>query len=217
LVEREIVDMPFVVGLTGGIGSGKSAAAQLFAQKGASVVDADAESRALTAPGGGAIEAIRAAFGERYITAAGALDRVRMRERIFEDPAARALLEGILHPRIQDECSREVHAATGPYAILMIPLLIETGDPRHRVHRVAVVDCSEETQVRRVMDRDGLARDAVLRIITAQASRAARLAAADDIIDNDGPLAALLPQVSALHEVYVRAAISTVWPWPPSG
>jgi dephospho-CoA kinase len=209
--------MSFVVGLTGGIGSGKSAAAQLFVQKGASVVDADAESRALTAPGGGAIEAIRTAFGARYITPAGALDRVRMRERIFEEPAARALLEGILHPRIQSECSRKVHSAAGPYAVLMVPLLIETGDPRRRVHRVAVVDCSEETQVHRVMDRDGVTREAVLRIIAAQASRAARLAAADDVIDNDGPLAALLPQVSALHEVYLQAAISTVWTWPPSG
>jgi len=209
--------MPFVVGLTGGIGSGKSAVAGLFAREGVTVVDADAESHALTAPGGAAIEPIRATFGAEYITAAGALDRARMRERVFAEPAARARLEGILHPRIQTECTQKVLAAAGPYAILMIPLLIESGEPRRRVHRIAVVDCSEETQVRRVMSRDGLPRDAVLRIIAAQAARAARRAAADDIIDNDGPPEALRPQVAALHSAYLRAAASADWPWPAAG
>ena len=208
--------MPFVVGLTGGIGSGKSAAARLFQDRGATLVDADAESHALTAPGGAAIDAIRGAFGDRYITAAGALDRARMRDRVFEDPAARALLETILHPRIQAVCDGKVLGAAGPYVILMIPLLVESGHPRERVHRVALVDCSEEVQIERVMARDGLAREAVLKIVAAQATREARRAAADDIIDNDGPLQALAPQVATLHDDYLRLARGADWSWPPS-
>jgi dephospho-CoA kinase len=207
----------FVVGLTGGIGSGKSAAARLFEQHGATLVDADVESRVLTAAGGPAIDSIRAAFGDRYITPAGALDRARMRGRVFEDPAARLRLEAILHPQIQAACDRKIAAAAGPYVTLVIPLLVESGRARERVHRVAVVDCAEETQVQRIVARDGLSREAALKIIAAQASRAARLAIADDIIDNDGPLEALAPRVATLHDAYLRMARATQWPWPPAG
>lgn len=209
--------MPFVVGLTGGIGSGKSAAARLFEQLGATVIDADAESRALTAAGGAAIEAIRAAFGERYITPAGALDRARMRGRVFEDPAARLQLEAILHPQIQAQCDRKVLGAAGPYVMLVIPLLIESGNARVRVHRIAVVDCAEETQLQRVVARDGLSREAALKIVAAQAPRAARLKLADDIIDNDGPLEALAQRVATLHDAYLLVARGAQWPWPPAG
>jgi|SRR5579871_2031590 len=208
--------MPFVVGLTGGIGSGKSAVGRLFTERGATLVDADAESHALTAAGGGAIAAIRREFGDSYIAASGALDRARTRALVFAEPAARRRLESILHPLIQAACDVQVREAAGPYVILMIPLLVESGHPRRRAHRIAVVDCSEEHQIRRVMARDGLSREAVMRTIAAQATRDARRAAADDIIDNDGPPAALAPQVEALHDVYLRAARSGSWPWPPA-
>jgi len=207
--------MPYVVGLTGGIGSGKSAAGRLFESRGACVVDADAVSRALTAPGGAAIEPIRQAFGAQAITAEGALDRAQMRRLVFADPAARARLEAILHPLIGLECERRIRGGAGTYVIFMVPLLVESGHPRERVHRILVVDCSEPVQLERVIRRDRLARDEVLRIIAAQATRAQRLAAADDVIDNDGDEAALAPQVEALDLRYRAIAAGRAWPWPP--
>lgn len=196
--------MSGVVGLTGGIGSGKSAVADLFAAQGVPVVDTDALAHALTAPGGAAMPAIRAAFGAGVVGPAGALDRDAMRAIAFADPSARKRLEAILHPMIRAEGERLIADClrTSPYAILMVPLLVESGDYRRRVDRVAVVDCAEETQVARVMSRNGLARAEVERILAAQASRAERLAAADDIIDNDGALADLAPRVAALHAEY---------------
>lgn len=196
--------MSGVVGLTGGIGSGKSAVADLFAAQGVPVVDTDALAHALTAPGGAAMPAIRAAFGAGVVGPAGALDRGAMRAIAFADPSARKRLEAILHPMIRAEGERLIADClrTSPYAILMVPLLVESGDYRRRVDRVAVVDCAEETQVARVMSRNGLARAEVERILAAQASRAERLAAADDIIDNDGALADLAPRVAALHAEY---------------
>ena len=196
--------MSGVVGLTGGIGSGKSAVADLFAAQGVPVVDTDALAHALTAPGGAAMPAIRAAFGAGVVGPAGALDRDAMRAIAFADPSARKRLEAILHPMIRAEGERLIADClrTSPYAILMVPLLVESGDYRRRVDRVAVVDCAEETQVARVMSRNGLVRAEVERILAAQASRAERLAAADDIIDNDGALADLAPRVAALHAEY---------------
>jgi len=196
--------MPFVVGLTGGIGSGKSAAADEFARLGASVVDADAIAHELTRPGGAAIAAIRSAFGDAAIAADGSMDRKRVREIVFADRAAKSRLEGILHPMIRAESRRRLEAARGPYAVLVVPLLIESRDYRERVHRVAVVDCSEEQQLARVGARSGLAPDEVRRIIAAQASRDERRAAADDLIDNSGTLAALHQQVAALHTRYIE-------------
>jgi dephospho-CoA kinase len=201
---------PYTVGLTGGIGSGKSTAAAQFERHGVEVVDTDAIAHQLTVPGGAAIPAIRAAFGDPFIGADGAMDRARMRERVFRLPAERARLEAILHPLIRAESERARQAAAGrsAYVILMIPLLVEAArhDPgwRARFDRVAVVDCSEAIAVRRVMARSGLTADAVQRIQGAQASRAERLAAADDVIDNDGGPEALAPRVKMLHQMYLR-------------
>jgi dephospho-CoA kinase len=194
----------FVVGLTGGIGSGKSAAAEIFRTLGAAVVDTDLIAHELTAPGGAAMRAIRAEFGDGMAAADGGLDRAAMRALVFSDAAARARLEAILHPAIRAESERRCAAAAEPYALLVVPLLVESGDYRRRVARVAVVDCAEETQVARVMARSGLGRDEAMRIMAAQSSRAARLAAADDVISNDGDLADLRRQVEALHLRYLN-------------
>ena len=198
--------MPYVVGLTGGIGSGKSAVAHLFAQRGITVVDTDAIAHALTAPGGAAMPALRAEFGDTVANADGALDRAAMRAMVFADPAARKRLEAILHPLIRAESERQLlqRPAESAYAILMVPLLVESGDYRKRVNRIAVVDCAESTQIARVMSRNGLARSEIERILAAQATRAERLAAADDVIDNDGALAALPPQIERLHGRYLE-------------
>ena len=197
--------MSYVVGLTGGIGSGKSAVADLFSQRGIPVVDTDAIAHALTGVGGAAMPAIRAEFGDAVVGAEGALDRAAMRTLIFADPAARKRLEAILHPMIRSESERQLHAgaANSPYAILMVPLLIESGDYRKRVNRIAVVDCAETTQVDRVMRRNGLSRIEIDRILAAQATRAERLAAADDVIENDGTLAELPSRIERLHWQYV--------------
>jgi dephospho-CoA kinase len=191
------------VGLTGGIGSGKSTVASIFGELGVLVIDADQLAHELTAPGGAAIESIRTAFGSDYLDAHGALDRARMREKVFADPAAKSELESILHPMIRVEAERRAARATSPYVILMIPLLVETGEPRARCDRVLVVDCPESTQIERVAARSGLPRDAVEAIMSAQVSRAERLRHADDVIDNGGPAEALRPQVEKLHARYI--------------
>ena len=192
--------------LTGGIGSGKSSVARLFAAHGIEVIDADELAHALTGPGGAAIPAIRAAFGASAIDDRGALDRARMRELAFADPTARRRLEAILHPMIRAESERRRAAAASAYVILMIPLLVESGDPRRRCDRVLVVDCPEAEQLRRVMVRSNLARAEVEAIMAAQASRAARLAHADDVIDNGGDPDRLPAQVDALHRRYLALA-----------
>jgi dephospho-CoA kinase len=177
------------VGLTGGIGSGKSTVLQMLAQLGAAVIDADAISRATTATGGAAIAAIAQRFGGDFITPLGALDRDRMRERAYADPAARKQLEEIIHPLVGQESERQVQAALDagvPCIVFDIPLLVESGRWRERVDRVLVVDCSPETQVERVVARSGLRPEEVSAIIAAQASRGQRLAAADYVICNDG-------------------------------
>jgi dephospho-CoA kinase len=198
--------MPYVVGLTGGIGSGKSAVGDLFAQHGVTVVDTDAIAHALTAPGGAAIGAIRAEFGESAVSADGALDRAAMRAMVFADPSARKRLEAILHPMIRAESERRLlqRPSGSSYAILMVPLLIESGEYRKRVNRIAVVDCAESTQIERVMSRSGLARKEIERILAAQATRAERLAAADDVIENDGALDQLPAQIERLHRRYLE-------------
>jgi dephospho-CoA kinase len=196
----------YTVGLTGGIGSGKSTAGRAFEARGVTVIDADALAHALTQAGGAAMAQIRDAFGPEYVDALGALDRARMRALVFADAAAKARLETILHPAIRAETLRRADAATGAYVMLMIPLLIESGVARSRCDRVLVVDCPEAEQLRRVMARSGLSADAVKAIMATQASRAERLAAADDVIDNGADVAAIEPQVETLHTRYLALA-----------
>jgi dephospho-CoA kinase len=198
--------MAFVVGLTGGIGSGKSAAAEEFARLGATVVDADAIAHELTGPGGAAVPAIRRLFGGACVDSTGAMDRDKVRALAFTDVDAKRSLEGLLHPMIRDESRKRIEAATGPYVVYVVPLLVESGDYRDRVQRVLVVDCPEDAQVARVRRRSGLSDEQIRRIIAAQAPRAARLAAADDVIDNSTTLDALRQAVRRLHAQYLALA-----------
>ncbi|MBA3772932.1 MAG: dephospho-CoA kinase [Ramlibacter sp.] len=177
------------VGLTGGIGSGKTTVVQMLEQFGAAVIDADAISRGTTAAGGTAIGAIAARFGAGFITPEGALDRTRMRAQAYADPQARKHLEDIIHPLVGREAARQAEAALAAGAaciVFDIPLLVESGRWRAQVDRVLVVDCSAQTQVDRVVARSGLQPSEVLAIMAAQASRAQRLAAADIVICNEG-------------------------------
>ncbi len=198
--------MAFVVGLTGGIGSGKSAAAEEFARLGAAVVDTDAIAHELTRAGGAAIAGLRRALGGEYVDAAGAMDRAKVRALVFADATAKARLEALLHPMIRAESERRIAASAAPYVVHVVPLLIESPDYRKRVQRVLVVDCPPRLQQERVRRRSGLADDEIERIIGAQTSRPARLAAADDVIDNSGTLDALHKQVRALHQRYLEMA-----------
>jgi dephospho-CoA kinase len=167
------------------------------------VVDTDLIAHSMTVPGGPAIAAIRAEFGERYLTPEGALDRPAMRALVFSDPLAKQRLEAILHPLIAAAADAEAAAADGAYVICVVPLLIESGEWRKRVARVLVIDCPESMQISRVMSRNGLQEAQVKAIMATQASRQQRLAAADDIITNDDGIAALAPQVEALHAIYL--------------
>jgi len=198
--------MPFCVGLTGGIGSGKSSAAGMFEECGAAVVDTDAISHELTQPGAPAIAAIRGAFGPGYIGPDGGLDRARMRGLVFRDPGAKAKLEAILHPLIRERSRAGVSGTKQPYAILVVPLLLETGAYRDLIQRVLVVDCAEERQLARAMQRSGLPAAEVRAIMAAQLPRARRLAAADDVLDNDGSMEELRQQVRELHALYLTLA-----------
>jgi dephospho-CoA kinase len=197
---------PLRIGLTGGIGSGKSTVAAMFAKRGACVIDSDAISRRLTAAGGAAMPALRGAFGNSVVAPDGALDRDAMRSLVFSDPAARQRLEAVLHPQIAAETERQAAMATSAVIVFDIPLLAESRDARARVDRVLVVDCSAATQTARVIQRPGWTRDAAERAIASQASREARRAIADAVIFNDGiDLAAL------------DAAVAHVWQrWQPS-
>jgi dephospho-CoA kinase len=198
--------MRVVVGLTGGIGSGKSAAADEFARLGATVVDTDAIAHELTGPGGAAIPAVKRLFGDALVDAAGAMDRKRMRELVFADAEKKRRLEALLHPMIRAESERRIAAAPGPYVVHVVPLLVESPGFRERYRRVLVVDCPEALQVARVRQRSGLAEDEIRRIIAAQIQRESRLAAADDVIDNSGSIAAMQQQVRQLHEKYLALA-----------
>lgn len=197
----------FSVGLTGGIGCGKSTVADLFAALGATIVDTDVIAHALTAPQGAAMPAIVAEFGPDFAQPDGALDRARMRTLVFSDATARARLEAILHPRIRAATEAAGQAATGAYVIYVVPLLIESGSWRERVTRVLAIDCSEDTQVARVMQRSHLTADEVRAIMATQVTRARRLAEADDVVDNDAGLDALRAQVQALHERYLALSV----------
>jgi dephospho-CoA kinase len=195
----------FVVGLTGGIGSGKSAAADEFGRLGATVVDTDVIAHELTARGGAAVPEVERIFGKGFV-AGGAMDRKRMREHVFSDPEAKRALERLLHPLIREESRRRIAAAAGAYVVHVVPLLVESPDYRGRVDRVLVVDVPEDTQVARVRARSGLSEDEVRAIMHTQASRRERLAAADDVVDNRGSLDDLRKQVAALHQKYLQLA-----------
>jgi dephospho-CoA kinase len=196
--------MSFVVGLTGGIGSGKSAAAAEFERLGASVVDTDAIAHQLTQAGGAAIPGLEKLFGKEAIGQDGAMDRKKMRDQVFADPQAKKALEALLHPLIRQESQRRIASAPGPYVIHVVPLLVESPDYRSRVDRLLVIDAPEELQVERVRSRSGLSAAEVRAIVAAQATRAERLAAADDVIENRGTIAALREQVAALHRKYLE-------------
>jgi len=196
---------PFRVALTGGIASGKSTVASLFAELGVPLIDTDVIAREVVEPGRPALAAIVAAFGPGVLDAQGCLDRRRMRERIFADPAAKLRLEAILHPAIRAEMERQSRVAGGPYQVLVIPLLAESGRRDH-VDRVLLVDVPEALQVERLALRDGVSRSQAKAALNAQATRAERLAIADDVIQNSGRVDELKQQVRALHEKYVRLA-----------
>ena len=194
----------FVVGLTGGIGSGKSTVADLFVERGAVLVDTDAIAHELTGPGGAAMAELVAAFGLEIVDSRGALDRAAMRQRVFADAAAKARLEGVLHPLIRRIAAERCRAATSPYVVLAVPLLIESGSFRERCQRIVVVDCPENVQIERVRARNSLSEAEVRAIMAAQATRQQRLAAADDVVLNDGALTKLYDQVAALHVKYLQ-------------
>jgi dephospho-CoA kinase len=197
--------MTLLVGLTGGIGSGKSEVCRLFTEHGVPVIDTDAIARELVAPGQPALAEISAAFGGGILTADGDLDRAALRHLVFVDSNRRATLERILHPRIRAEVLRRVSAVGSAYCVVCVPLLLEAGW-QDLVQRVLVVDCPPDLQVRRTMRRDGLTAAAVEAIMRAQASRDVRLAAADDVITNDGDLGQTRSRVGELHDMYLRMA-----------
>ncbi|MFZ1766325.1 MAG: dephospho-CoA kinase [Candidatus Nitrotoga sp.] len=200
--------MIYRVGLTGGIGSGKSTVASLFKEFGALVIDSDVISHQVTQSGGMAIAAIRTAFGDNYIDASGALDRASMRQLIFSDHAAKLKLEAILHPLIRAQILVQIDTANihsppaSPYLLLVIPLLFETLNYHELVQRTLVVDCAEATQITRTMQRSGLDEQTVHAIMASQITRAERLRLADDIIQNDGDLNILRQRVAKLHQYY---------------
>lgn len=197
---------PYCVALTGGVGSGKSRVAGLFAGLGAEVVDTDLIARRLTGPGGAAMAAIQAAFGPGYVAPDGGLDRARMRAAVFADPALRGRLEAILHPLIRDQAAAALAASTAAYVVLVVPLLVETGAYGELADRVLVVDCRPARQIERVVRRDGIDAGLAAAMVAAQVDRARRLAAADDVIDNDGDPDALPARVAELHRSYLTAA-----------
>ncbi len=201
--------MAFCVGLTGGIGSGKSKAADFFSRLGTAVIDTDVIAHELTGSGGAAMEEIERAFGREYLRDDGSLDRARMRTLVFSTPQSRRKLEEILHPLIRQVSRERVASAKAAYSILVVPLLLETGSYRDLLDRVLVVDCDEARQIARTMARSNLDEDEVRRIMSAQISRNDRLAAADDVIVNDADIETLKQRVAALHRQYLDAAAST--------
>jgi dephospho-CoA kinase len=198
----------FKLGLTGGIGSGKTQVANLLGGWGASVIDTDLIAHSLTAPGGRAIDPIRQAFGADVIEPSGALNRARMRELVFTDPARRVELEAILHPLIADTVRQEAELAQGLYIVFVVPLLVESGRWRQKIDRLCVVDCDQGTQIQRVQARSGIELATIQNILAAQATREQRLAVADDVIDNSAgvSMADLEKQVLVLHQGWCNLA-----------
>ncbi|WP_324015949.1 dephospho-CoA kinase [Aeromonas hydrophila] len=196
----------YVVAITGGIGSGKTTVANQFAELGIEVVDADVIAREVVEPGTPALAAIAAHFGSEVITPVGQLDRRQLRERVFTDPQAKGWLNALLHPLIRTEMQRQCAAARSPYCLLVVPLLVENRLTA-LANRVLVIDVDEATQIERTCRRDGVSREQAQAILTAQASRAERLAAADDVLDNqNGTPEAIKSRILALHETYLAFA-----------
>ena len=193
------------VGLTGGVGAGKSHVASLFSGLGLSIIDADEIARALTVPGASALSEIVDAFGADILDSAGALRRNVLRRRVFEHPEERRILEGILHPRVRATMNAQAETIDGPYGVMVIPLLIEAG-LRSFVDHVLVIDASPEIQIERVLRRSGLSRMEAERIIAAQADRQVRLKIADDVIENNTDGIDLSPRVRELHGKYLELA-----------
>ena len=196
---------PLRVGLTGGIASGKSTVADLFARLGVPVIDLDVIARQVVEPGSSGLQAVVAAFGKSLLEPGGGLDRAKLRSRVFEDPAARRRLESILHPRILAETVRQCESAGGPYQVVVVPLLVESGLTGW-VDRVLVVDCPTRTQVARLAARDGTTAEQAQAMLAAQTTREARLAAADDVIDNSGAADALTDAVGQRDAIYREMA-----------
>ncbi|MFZ6818225.1 dephospho-CoA kinase [Undibacterium sp. Ji22W] len=197
----------FRVGLTGGIGSGKTTVANFLADLGASVIDTDLIAHSLTMAGGAAIPAIRKEFGEEFITVDNAMDRQKMRACVFNDPEAKRRLENILHPTIRLACENAAEAAEGKYLVFVVPLLIESGSWLQRVNRVLVVDCDEETQIARVMQRNQFSRDQVCSIMRTQVTREIRLEHADDVINSQQELVQVQRHVELLHQKYLQMCV----------
>ncbi len=200
------MNLALVVGLTGGIGSGKSQVSDAFAARGVEVVDADVLAHELSRPGAAGFTAIDALFGPDMLLPSGELDRARLRRYVFADADARARLEAALHPLISAESKRRIAAWRGPYGIVSVPLLLERGNLLPLIDRVLVVDCPEAEQIRRARLRSGLSEEEIRAIMATQVERSTRLARADDVIDNAGPIAAIAPQVAMLDQRYRELA-----------
>lgn len=202
--------MSLIVGLTGGIGSGKTTVADYFASLGAAVVDTDVIAHELTVAQGAAMPEIEATFGDSVLLADGGLDRAAMRRLVFSDPSEKCRLEAILHPMIRaasEARCQSAMAARAPYVMLVVPLLLESGAYRERVDRILVVDCDEDVQIARVTARSGLSIEEVRAIMATQASRPERLAAADDVVLNSAGTEQLFAQVVALHRHYLELTV----------
>jgi dephospho-CoA kinase len=194
-----------VIGITGGIGSGKTTVANFFAALGVPVIDADELARKVVMPGQAAYDAIVQRFGTSILSKSGELDRRRLRERVFSDPESRGQLEEIVHPRVYAEIEKQLNSLTSIYAVVVVPLLIESGG-RSLVDRVLVVDASEDAQIERASQRDETTPDTIKQILAAQLDRQSRLAAADDVIENDGSAQSLELAVNAIHLRYLDLA-----------
>ena len=200
--------MLFCVGLTGGIGCGKSSVAQVFAEIGAGIIDTDVISRQLVAPNAPALEIIRDVFGDGFLQPDGILDRAKLRSLIFSDISAKPKLEAILHPLIRQRVIEEMRLCLAPYAIIVVPLLLESGQYQNLIQRTLVVDCSEQQQISRTAARSGLSPQEVGSIMANQMDGKTRLELADDVINNKGEATKLRPQIIALHAQYLKLAKS---------